>query len=282
MTDADIRPAQLEDVAEIRSILAEHGNDGPAGEWDIVGPYVGHLIATGRAMVAQAGERLVAFGATVDTGRGRHLADLFVRADRLGGGIGRPLLDAVFGGEWPRTTFASDDPRAMPLYIRAGMAPLWTQLYVTGSAAEIPAPPDVLTVETADPTLLQALEREWTGRDRPLDHAFWASQADADPFIVVDRGETVAGGYGRARQRGSQRALDRLVVRPGHDPIGPIFAGLQRAARGGDVVACLAGPNPAVRPLLEAGFRIDGRDTYMASGPDLIDPSRLLPNPGML
>jgi hypothetical protein len=44
----------------------------------------------------------------------------------------------------------------------------------------------------------------------------------------------------------------------------------------------MPGPNPAVRPLLEAGFRIEERDTYMASEPDLVDPARLLPNPGML
>jgi hypothetical protein len=34
--------------------------------------------------------------------------------------------------------------------------------------------------------------------------------------------------------------------------------------------------------LLEAGFRLEARDTYMASEPDLLDPARLLPNPGML
>jgi hypothetical protein len=37
-----------------------------------------------------------------------------------------------------------------------------------------------------------------------------------------------------------------------------------------------------LRPLLEAGFRIDDRDTFMASEPDLLDPARLLPSGGML
>ena len=276
------RPATPDDLAGIRSILAEHGNDGPHPTVDIVGPYVAHLIATGRTRVVDEGDRLVAFASTVETGHGRHLTDLFVRDDRLGRGIGRPLLDAVFGDTWPRTTFASDDPRAMPLYIRAGMAPLWTMLYLGGTAANVPDAGDGLTVEGAHAGGLAALEREWTGADRAVDHAFWASQAGADPFVVLDRGEIVAGGVGRARQAGPQRAVDRLLIRPGREPVGPIFAALRRTAAGGPVLACLPGPNPAVRPLLEAGFRIEERDTYMASEPGLVDPARLLPNPGML
>jgi GNAT superfamily N-acetyltransferase len=277
-----IRPATLDDVPEIRSILAEHGNDGPHPTIDIVGPYVRHLIETARALVADEGDRLAAFGATVDTGRARHLADLFVRSDRLGQGIGRPLLDELFADDWPRTTFASDDQRALPLYIRAGMAPLWTALYVGGDAATVPDLDSGLMTEPSDPTRLALLELEWTRLDRSRDHAFWAMQAEADPFVVVDGGDIVAAGYGRARQKNPARFLDRLVIRPGRDPIGPTCAALRRAARGGSVDACIPGPSPVLRPLLEAGFRIDDRDTFMASEPDLFDPARLLPSGGML
>jgi hypothetical protein len=52
-----IRPATLHDVPEIRSILAEHGNDGPHPTIDIVGPYVRHLVPTARALVADKGGR---------------------------------------------------------------------------------------------------------------------------------------------------------------------------------------------------------------------------------
>jgi GNAT superfamily N-acetyltransferase len=277
-----IRPATLDDVAEIRSILAEHGNDGPHPTIDIVGPYVRHLVEAGGALVADEGDRLAAFGATVDTGRGRHLADLFVRTDRLGQGIGRPLLDRLFGDSWPRTTFASDDPRAMPLYIRAGMAALWTSLYLVGDAASLPEADRGLATKNADAGGLAELEREWTGADRSIDHAFWASQAEADPFVVLNGADVVAGGYGRARQKGPARALDRLIIRPGRDPLGPIYAAIRRVGRGGAVLACVPGPNPVVRTLLEAGFRLEARDTYMASEPGLVDPARLLPNPGML
>jgi GNAT superfamily N-acetyltransferase len=277
-----IRPAGVDDIPEIRSILTEHGNDGPHPAVDIVGPYLGHLIATARALVADDGGRLAAFGATVETGRGRHLSDLFVRTDRLGQGIGRPLLDALFAGDWPRTTFASDDPRAMALYIRAGMTPLWPCLYLVGSGTTVPGADGDLTAEPGDAARLAGLELAWTGIDRSIDHAFWESEPDSDSFQILDGGDVVAAGYARARQNGPARALDRLVIKPGRDPRGPIYLALRRAARGGQVRTCLAGPNPTVRPLLEAGFRIKDRDIYMASRPDLVDPDRLVPNPGML
>jgi hypothetical protein len=170
----------------------------------------------------------------------------------------------------------------MPLYIRAGMAPLWTCLYLEGTATLLPGDDRNLTTQSADSGRLAALELDWTGIDRSEDHAFWASQADGDPFVVVDNGDIVAAGYGRARQNGTARALDRLLVRPDHEPIAPAYAALRRVARGGIVLVCLPGPHPAARRLLEAGFRLEARDTYMASEPDLLDPARLLPNPGML
>ena len=277
-----IRPATLDDESEIREILVEHGNDGPHPTVDIVGPYLRHLIETARALVVPEGDRLAAFGATVDTGHGRHLTDLFVRTERLGQGIGRQLLDRLFADDWPRTTFASDDPRALPLYIRAGMTPLWPGLYMIGPGERLAVGGDGLEAVSADAGRLADLERTWRGLDRSIDHAFWTGQADADPFVVLYQGEVVAAGCGRARQNGPERALDRLLVRPDRDPLGPIYAALRRVARNGQVIALVPGPNPIVRPLLEAGFTIKDRDTFMASAPDLIDPARLLPNPGML
>jgi GNAT superfamily N-acetyltransferase len=277
-----IRPATLDDVPEIRSILVEHGNDGPHPVVDIVGPYVRHLVETARALVVPEGDRLVAFGATADTGHGRHLSDLFVRTDRLGTGIGKPLLDRLFATDWPRTTFASDDPRALPIYIRAGMMPLWPGLYMTGAGERVPSGGEDLAIESADAAQLAELEKRWTGRDRSIDHAYWTTLPDADPFVVLDGGEAVAAGCGRARQNSPERALDRLVVRPDHDPLGPIYAALRRVARGGQAIALFPGPNPAIRPLLEAGFTIRDRDIFMASEPDLVDEARLLPNSGLL
>jgi GNAT superfamily N-acetyltransferase len=276
-----IRPATQDDVPAIRALLASHGNDGPIIYGDIVGPYVRHLIDHGRSLVSVADGEVVGFTAAVETGRGRHLADLFVRPDRLGQGIGRPLLDAVLDGADQRSTVASDDPRALPIYVRAGMMPLWPTLYMEGAATGLTRSGPLLSTEPATAARIAEIERGWTGQDRLPDHAFWASQLDADPFVVLDGGEVVGVGYGRARQASPVRALDRLAIHPDADPLAPTLAGIVRAARDGTVLVCVLGPSPLVRPLLDAGFRIADRDTYMASRDDLIDPARLIPNPGM-
>jgi len=280
----EIRRPSEDDVPAIREILAAHGNDGAIVVADVVGPYLRHLIARGGARVAVQDGLVVGFGATIDTGRAVHLADLFVRPDRLGRGIGRPLLDAVFDGAAARTTFASDDPRALPIYVRAGLQPLWISLYMEGTAARLPEPSPALTIESAAVDELAAIEAGWTGADRTADYRFWASQADADPFAMRDGRDVVAVGTARVRQASPVRVLDRLVVHPDPaiDPVPVTFAAVERAARGGTVLVCVQGPNPLVRVLLELGFRIMDRDQFMASEPGLIDPLRLIPNPGML
>jgi hypothetical protein len=37
-----------------------------------------------------------------------------------------------------------------------------------------------------------------------------------------------------------------------------------------------------LRTLLDAGFMVEERDQFMASESGLVDPARLVPNPGML
>jgi GNAT superfamily N-acetyltransferase len=279
---ADVRAATPDDIPAIRSILAAHGNDGPILVADIIGPYLLHLIARGRARVSVVDETVVAFGAGLDTGRSVHLADLFVEAERLGQGIGRPLLEACLSGRRERTTFASDDERAMPIYVRAGMQPLWVSLYLQGPTAGLPAASRSISAETATPLELVELERSWTGQDRGADHGYWAAMADADPFVIRESGAIAAFGYGRARQAARIRVLDRLVIHPDADPIGATLEALRRTSRGGPVLVDMPGPHPALRTLLESGMRIVDHDQFLASDPSLVDPVRLLPNPGML
>jgi GNAT superfamily N-acetyltransferase len=281
---AAIRLATIEDVPEIRRILAAHENDGPVapGGVDIIGPYVRHLVERHRTMVSELDGGIVAFGSVLDTGRARMLADLFVEPGRLGTGLGRPLLNALFEDAPVRATFASSDPRALPLYVRAGMTPLWVCLYLEGAADTLPPIDPSLVVRGATPDELAALEAAWTGAARPDDHAYWADQPDADPFLVEDPQGPVALGYGRAKQATPTRALNRLLIRPNADPVSSIVAGLARAARAGRVQACLLGPNPALPILLEAAFRVVDHDQFLCSDPSLVDPARFLPNPGML
>lgn len=276
-----IRQATAADLAGIRAVLAAHGNDGPVVIADIVGPYVSHLIDRGRAQVAVAGGAIVGFGAAIDTGRAVHLADLFVEPARLGQGIGKALLGAVLDGAGQRTTFASEDPRALPLYVRAGMQPLWASLYVQGPSGDLPRIA-ALRTEPATPIELAALELAWTGIDRSVDHAYWGRMAGSDAFVVREDDAVAAFGYGRLRQAAPIRVLDRLLIHPAADPVATLLTAVRRAGQDGPALVCLLGPHPALRPLLEAGFRVVDRDQFLASDPDLVDPARLVPNPGML
>ena len=280
----EIRDAADDDLPAIREILAAHGNDGPIVVADIVGPYLQHLISRGGARVAVEGTDVVGFGATIDTGRAVHLADLFMRPDRIGQGIGRPLLDAAFGGAEHRTTFASDDPRALPIYVRAGMRPLWASLYVEGPGDRIPAAPAGLSTRDATADELARVEADWTGNDRSIDWQHWTSQASADNFAVVVGDEVVGLATARVRQASPVRVLNRLVVHPdgGVDPLPVTLAAIARASHGGVVLTCVQGPSPVLRALLDLGYRIADRDQFMATEPDLVDPARLIPNPGML
>lgn len=280
--DAAIRPATDDDLASIRAILAGHDNDGPVVVADIVGPYMRYLISRGRTFVAEVGQEVVGFGAAADTGRSIHLADLFVHPDHLGRGLGRRLLAAVLDGDGPRTTFASEDPRALPIYVRAGMTPLWPSLYAQGGAGLLPRTRDGLAARDSNADELRDLERAWTGFDRPDDHRYWATMPGADSFTIHDGGEVVAFGHARNRQLVTTRVLDRLVIHPDADPAATTIAAMTRAACGGDVLVCLLGPHPALRPLLDAGFHVVDRDQFMASDRDLVDPERLVPSPGLL
>ena len=288
-----IRPATPRDIPAIRAILAAHGNDRPPGQLlgpDVVGPYLAHLVAHHITMVSETpGEGVVAFGAVADAGIAWHLADLFVQPDRLGQGLGRPLLAAMFGDRWPRTTFASDDPRALPSYVRAGMAARWVTLYVRGGrehAARAAADPLARSLEVVDgdPAQIAALELAWTGADRTIDHALWTTFPGADPFVIRDADGPVAVGYGRDRQVGpAARAVDRLVVRPGAEPVGPVLASIARRMAAGDTLdVTVPGPNPALPVLLDLGFRIDDRDIYCAGPTDPVDPASRLVNGGLL
>jgi GNAT superfamily N-acetyltransferase len=279
-----IRPAVEEDLPAIRDILAAHGNDGPVVVGDVVGPYLRHLLVHGRSRVAVEDGVVVGFGATIDTGPAVHLADLFVRADRLGQGIGRPLLLESFGEAGRRTTFASDDPRAMPIYVRAGMRPWWVSLYVEGPASRVPLPQPRLTTRAAGAEELAAIELDWSGHDRSADWAHWIEQPEADNFVVLDGDDVVALATARVRQAAPIRVLNRLVVHPdqGVDPVPVTLEAIRRAGGEGVVLVCVQGPSPVLRPLLDLGFRIADRDQFMASEPGLIDPARLVPNPGML
>ena len=287
-----LRAATVDDVAELEAITLA-SETGPAHADDLVAPdltgvhvpYLTFLIRRGRVVVADLDGRAVGFGATVNTGRSTHLADLFVRPEHQGSGIGRRLLDEVYADAWPRTTFGSDDPRAVPLYLRAGMGAHWPNLYLAGDPGRLSTANTGLDAEPGTVEDVAAMEAEWAGVDRGPDLDYWRSLPGGRPIVVRQAGRIVGVGVGRDRFTGPGRWVHEAMAAPDAD--GPsVLLALMHATLAGEGVsvagACVAGPSPLARTLLEAGFRIADRDTFLASDPTLIDPLRSIVNTGVL
>jgi GNAT superfamily N-acetyltransferase len=279
--DVRIRAAVVDDVAAIAALLlaADQPPPGepplPPGSRDA---YVRHLVERGTSAVTDLDGVVIGFGATVFTGRTTHLADLFVVAEHQGQGHGGRLLTAVLGDRRPQSTFSSDDPRAMPLYIKAGLAPLWPNLYITGDPAAL-AIPEGVEVSSAGLEDVATLDTAWGAVDRSADVDFWRTLPDVRGYIVTRARRPVAAVVGRRRLNGFGRWIDRARVAPGEHPVLPLLAALRQAAEGGHLVgACVPGPSPLLPVLLQAGFRIRDRDTFMASEPGVIDPGSELPS----
>ena len=246
--NAVIRPAGERDLPGVDRVL--DANEPPAAD-DAPNPdaflaYLGYLLGRGRMLVAELDGSIVAFGTVVDIGPVCHLADLFVAPEHHGRGLGGRILAEIFENRWPRSTFSSADPRALPLYVRAGMAPLWPNLYLDGTADGLVAE---LEVRASDADETSRLEVEFGGVERSDDHAYWANRDGAEPFVVIDAGEIAAFGHARNRLRKVGRWIERLVLAPGiEDRSAAVVSAVAFAGRvGGAIGLCVPGPNP-LRP----------------------------------
>jgi GNAT superfamily N-acetyltransferase len=242
----------------VRAIAGDYGNlDG----WRRRPDALDFELRTGALWVAHEEGAVAGYAGVVRHGDVAHLADLFVARDRLGRGIGRRLLDAALPREGVRTTFASGDERALPLYVRAGLRPLAPLLYLEGALAgsrelERVAVPDIAARDAAA-----------SGRER----------ADLLGFLAE------AGAYALTGERPESYVVVRPAAAgawlgPGCADAGelPAFAAAAAAAHG-SVRFALCGTHPALATLFDAGFRLGGSDTYMASHPDALDMATYVP-----
>ena len=95
------------------------------------------------------------------------------------------------------------------------------------------------------------------------------------PVPGVERGRPVAVGVV------ADARLVRLAIARDSDPAAAVLAAVSLTPGGPPAGLAIPGPHPAARALLELGWLIEGRDTFMASRPDLLDPTRLLPDPSL-
>ena len=276
-----LRAGTAADLPDLARILAANGE--PIDWPDLPGwPYLEHLLARAEVVVAEADRGVVGFAGAVLSGRATFLTDLFVDPRHHEHGAGRALLDAVLPGATPRMTFSSADQRALGLYIRAGMRPWWPLLYLDGVLRDDAPAGTGVDILPGSIEETARWSRAWTGVDRVVDFAHYASLPDAAGFVVRDGEAVAAVGWARRHRTQPGRWLDHASIAPDADPVRIGVAIWQAAAAGGPLSAAVPGPHPMVPHLLDHGVRIVDRDQWCASDPDLVDPVRLLPNPGFL
>ena len=283
----EIRAATVGDIPAIAAVLTISGE--PVDWPDVPGwPYVEHLVDRARVRVAIVDEMVIGFAGAIDIGRPdvRFLTDLFVRPDRQDHGAGAALLEAAMEGTTDRMTFSSSDPRALGMYIRAGMRPWWPLLYLdVPRSAVVDADVDMaLVAEPADVAATAALSLAWTGMDRIRDFAYYASLPGGAGHVIRDAdGAEVAVIWSTRRRTAPGRVAVHATFGPDGDPVATGLAAL-RAAIGDDdrLVAHIPGPHPVVPGILARGARIEDRDTHCATDRSLLDPERMFPGPAFL
>ena len=274
----DVRPATEKDGAGIAAV-----RDAIGGQHDDSGSdaaYRAHLLAHGRLFVAVRDRRVIGFAGARDVGGHRLLSDLFVDPQVHGGGVGRVLLATVLDGSEERYTFSSSDPRAMPIYARAGMRPRWPLLYLHGPAQEIATEKasDAVSVESAEADDVAAVEWSVTGVDRVIEHRYWARRPRATAAVVRIAGAAV--GAVSYVVRGGETRIEHLALAPDIDA-GPVVAAIAALAGAPTVRAFVPGPQPLLEWLLHRRFMVDDIDTFMSSDPDAVPSALAIVHPGL-
>jgi GNAT superfamily N-acetyltransferase len=271
----EVRRAEDADVVAAAAIWwrCDHPNEPFPVEARYV--HLAHEHATGELWLATSEDGdPVGFAGTITRSGVTHLCDLFVEPAHHGHGVGQLLLGVALRDAGARTTFASKDPRALPLYVRAGMQPLWPSFYVSGDARRVSV--GAMVAEEADVAELLEIDREATGRVRPEEHEYWKSMAV--PHRIRDGARTVGFAYLEPPQPWDgpdDWTLDTLAVLPGVDPIDALAAAVAAAVarEAAKLSLVVGGPFPALGPLLDAGFTIQDQDIFLASSLDLVDPT---------
>ncbi len=194
-----VRPATTSDLVRVGEIWAANQEPHSWSGSPTVPSLYYHELATQELFVAERGGMVLGFAAVVTRGSVSFLADLFVDPDCQSGGVGGGLLRYVL----PRDdrlccTLSSDDPRALSLYVRSGLAPYWPCFQLRGRPVAgwkpSSAAPEVVEAKVGDPDLLE-WDRVIGGRARPQDHAYWVEKRAAVPLWFVRDGRRIGYGY---------------------------------------------------------------------------------------
>lgn len=283
-----IRPATDADIPAITAILEANGEHVTRPDMPGV-PYVDHVLRrprpSTRVVVAELDGVVAGMAGSIEVGGPdrRFLTDMYVDPARQSRGVGRAVLDAAMAGAAERMTFSSRDPRALSAYVRNGMRPWWPLLYVQIEPGRLGDHDPGVEVRSADVAETARLSLAWTGVDRSVDFAFYASFPQAAGFtVLIDGGEAAVGWAGLETEPGGGRWLEHASIAPDADPLRAALAVLRAAAGDRRLGAAIPGPHPAVASLFDHGVRFGDLDQFCATDRDLLDPARILPSPGLL
>jgi GNAT superfamily N-acetyltransferase len=280
-----IRPATAVDLSGMHDIFYRNeiaGVESPPPPGPIPA-WMRHTLDTGQLLVADDDGALIGYAGLTIRNHVAFLTDLFVRPDRQSRGIGGRLLRQIMTDDWRiRCTLASSDPRALALYIRAGMQPRWQNFWLFAEAAALRLSLGMVRVVGATPGEFDLInwDRSISGRSRPEDHRFWVGQQGGVPLWLYRGDHRLGYGY--------VRFADGPIWHPNAATIGPVGVGEENGAEGllalvrwcreraSHIRLCVPGPHPALAPLLSVGFRITDVETFVSSGDRFCDPRRYL------
>jgi GNAT superfamily N-acetyltransferase len=275
----DVRLATLDDLPGIAEVALANDPEVAGGGADA--GYAAMLLVHGRLVVATSGDRVVGFGATLlidgNGGPVDHLADLFVHPQWHGRGVGRAVLEAVWSGAAERSTFSSSHPSALPLYVRAGLRPLWPLVYVEGQASDLPERGRRLNVVDVSVEEAADVERAWGGGDRTVTYAYFLARPSSRLVEVRDGGRVL--GVAALRTVGDDLKVSHLraIDAQSQPDVLQSVLGLS----GGVAQVAVPGPNAVLQTLLSCGWRVIDVDQYLATADGLLDPSLMFPHPGL-
>ena len=270
------RPANESDLRAVYEVFYQNEvfDDPHPPQLGDIPSYLQHVLRTGTLYVAEQDGRILAYAGAITRGSITFLTDLFVRPDLQSGQLGKTLLHSVLPEDGlVHFTVSSSDPRALALYIRAGMRPQWPvfvlRLDKPTSAWHLPPDMEIIEAEPDDPSLIR-WDEQIGGRLRPADHGYWVREERAVPLWFRRQGQYVGYGYIRL---GAGTLRDPQACTPG--PIGAItpedaancvMASVNWALYQANVILLeVPGPHPCLAPLLERGFRISYVDTFAST-----------------
>jgi Acetyltransferase (GNAT) domain len=270
------RPAHENDLRTVYEVLYQNEvldspDSPPPGDTP---PYMQHVLQTGTMYVAEQNGEVLAFVGAITRGNITFLTDLFVQPAQQSGQLGKTLLHAVLPqDDLVHCTMSSSDPRALALYIRAGMRPQWPHfaLRLEKPARDMPLTPviEIIEADPGDPALVR-WDAQISGRLRPVDHLYWLREQRAVPLWFRRQGQIV--GYAYIRLGAGTLwypqacTLGPIGVSTPQDATDCVLAAVNWALQRAEVLRIdVPGPHPCLATLLERGFRITYVDTFVST-----------------